>query len=443
MEKRHQVSDYNVVISDPIMVYRSPAEMKQAWGYYQFPRLYRTATGEILANWNYSDDSVLGEGRSVVAVKNAVSGDNGKTWTPVSDDEMFRYQIVYNDAPTKDGKYFVSFGGEDGVRISACQNTATPYAGGMATFWYGARQSKVYLASDIAKLTLTDSNGNAITKFQEPNTVQMNEYDPATGKITARAVTVNWRHMPVAAGVDGETQIITPQSRNWRINSSHGVVVKDGDLYYVLYSNGFDSSKSDIGEASASETCIYSNVYVFNSVDGGDTWNYLSQISANDIPNFKPELNVEGACEPTMGIMPDGKFLILFRSGDNNMPSYLTYSSDDCKTWSTPVQFDSLGVLPQLITLDCGVSIASYGRPGVFVKTTSDPAGRVWRDRIEIPLSPKSPTSNEARLSCCYTQLLPISPTSALLIYTDFHHPTGDGAFTKAILVREIRIELK
>ena len=443
MEKQYQIKDYNAILSDPVLVYQSPADMKQAWGYYQFPCLCRTVTGEILASWCYSDDSVLKDGENVAAIKHAVSRDCGKTWSAVPDAELSRYRSVCEGAPTKDGKCFVSFDGENGARIPAKQITATPYAEGALSFWYGKRRNRIYLASDIAKLKLTDVNGTEVTKFRAPNTVRMNECDPVTGENSSREVTVNWRHMSVGAGEDGEFLILTPMSYLFRINSSHGVVAKDGTLYYALYAAGFDSSKEDIAEASASETCIYNSVYVLSSTDGGDTWNYLSQVSASDIPNFAPGLNVEGADEPYLNLMPDGTFAMLFRTGDNNMPMYIVRSSDGCRTWSTPVKFDSLGVLPQMLTLDCGVTVASYGRPRIFVRTTSDPTGKDWQEHIEIPLSPQSPESNEKRLSCCYTHLLPTGAASALLIYTDFHHPTGDGTFTKAIMVREIRIEPK
>ena len=443
MKKPYQLTDYKTVISDPVVIYQSPADMKQGWGYYQFPCLYRTSTGEILASWCYSDDSVLKDGESVTAIKHAISSDNGKTWTPVLDSEIGRYRIVCKSAPTKDGKFFVSFGGDNGAKIPAEQITATPYAEGELSFWYGKRKNKIYLASHIEKLELTDVNGRAVTQFKNPNVLRMNEWDPTTGENTTREVKLNWRHMSAGAGIDGDCLVITPMSYLFRINSSHGVIAKDGVLYYALYATGFDSSKEDIAEASASKACTYSSVYVMSSVDGGDTWNYLSRISADDIPNFAPELNVEGAGEPYLNLMPDGTFAMLFRTGDNNMPMYIVRSSDDCKTWSTPVQFDFLGVLPQMLTLDCGVTIASYGRPRIFVRTTSDPTGKDWKEHIEIPLSPQSPTSNEHRLSCCYTHLLPTGANTALLIHTDFHHPTGDGTFTKAIMVREIRIEPK
>ncbi|MBO5939292.1 MAG: hypothetical protein J6Q82_07345 [Clostridia bacterium] len=42
--------------------------------------------------------------------------------------------------------------------------------------------------------------------------------------------------------------------------------------------------------------------------------------------------------------------------------------------------------------------------------------------------------------SCSYTSLLPLSDTSFLMSYSDFHYPTEDGRQTKALLVRKVTL---
>lgn len=427
--------NYHLEISDPITVYQSPADTKQSWGYYQFPVLAETLEGELVAHWAYSEDHVLGGGESASAIKYAISKDGGKTWEAVSDSDMSKYPIKYGGVETEGGKLFVSFKGTNSISVPASQVTAKVYAGGTFTMWYGNRTSKIYLASEIESLGLMDG----LTKLM------MNEFDPATKNVTKRSVTVNWPYMPVGGSVEGNNIVLTAANRAWEISGTQNMIAKDGALYYAIYANGFNSAASSMAEAIKGGKCYYNSVYVFKSVDGGDTWNYLSQISVGDLPNFKEGMNAEGPGEPAITLMPDGSIVMVFRTGDASAttqahPSYIVRSTDNGKTWSTPVEFDSLGVLPQLLTLDCGVTLSSYGRPGVFVRATSDLSGQVWDDPIEIPLSPQSPTSSEARLSCSYTDLMPISDTSAIMIYTDFHHPVGDGTYTKAIMIRTVTV---
>ena len=427
--------NYHLEISDPTVVYQSPADMKQSWGYYQFPMFSVTADGDLMAHWAYSEDHVLGGGGSTAAIKWAISKDGGKTWTAVSDADISKYPLRYGGVETESGKQFVSFKGANSVSVPASSVTAKVYAGGTFNMWFGTRQVRIYMASEIESLMLMDGL----------NLFKINEYNPATKNVESREVTVNWPYMAVSGLVEGNNIVLSAGGRAWEISGTQNMIRKDGVLYYVVYGNGFDSSASSAAKAIMNGKCYYNSVYVFSSVDGGDTWNYLSQISTKDIPNFKEGMNAEGPGEPSIGVMPDGSIVMIFRTGDASAttqahPTYIVRSTDGCKTWSTPEKFDDLGVLPQLVTLGCGVSLSSYGRPGVFVKSTSDLSGQVWSDAIEIALSPQSPTSSEARLSCSYTDILPISDTEALLIYTDFHHPVGDGTYTKAIMIRTITV---
>ena len=149
--------------------------------------------------------------------------------------------------------------------------------------------------------------------------------------------------------------------------------------------------------------------------------------------------------------MPDGSFLMVMRTaGDGKADLLVSRSTDNCKTWSTPTSFADYGVLPQLCRLDCGVTLASYGRPEIFVRATNDPTGVTWRDPVKIGLSPYNANKTGAiqndtitNLSCCYTELLPINRTQALLIYSDFNYPYNSTSVSKAIMVRIISIEPK
>jgi hypothetical protein len=153
-----------------------------------------------------------------------------------------------------------------------------------------------------------------------------------------------------------------------------------------------------------------------------------------------------------MNLMPDGSLVIIARTGGSykrNEPTVISRSTDGGVTWSKPTAFGSVGVLPQMLTLDCGVTIASYGRPGLFFRTTADASGQSWNAQTQITdLSPIQTNSDQYdacgdTYSCYYTGLIQIDSNTALLIYSDFYHPDGNGGYTKAIMVRTIDIVAK
>jgi hypothetical protein len=170
------------------------------------------------------------------------------------------------------------------------------------------------------------------------------------------------------------------------------------------------------------------------STDNGQSWQFVSDIPFQPDRSAQPDWEKnDGFCEPDVTVMPDGSMLALLRSG----PSYITHSYDKGHTWSRPRIFDELGVLPQLLALRNGVTLASYGRPGVFVRGTADKSGKRWGKAVAVPLH-----GAEWGLSCAYTGLLAVTNRSALLVYSDFGYPDEAGEARKTILVREVLTQL-
>ena len=89
--------------------------------------------------------------------------------------------------------------------------------------------------------------------------------------------------------------------------------------------------------------------------------------------------------------------------------------------------------MPQLVTLDCGVTIASYGRPIMKMRATSDPTGQKWEKAMTIDIT----VSGQ---SCHYTDLIAVDEYTALFIYSDFQYPNADGEPVKTILVRTVTV---
>jgi hypothetical protein len=97
------------------------------------------------------------------------------------------------------------------------------------------------------------------------------------------------------------------------------------------------------------------------------------------------------------------------------------------------VQFDKIGVLPQLLTLDCGVTVATYGRPTMRIAATADADGASW-DQFDFPIS-----GGESQ-SCFYTNMLALDDHTFLFIYTDSMFPNEDGVPVKSVLVRKVTV---
>jgi len=258
----------------------------------------------------------------------------------------------------------------------------------------------------------------------EDTTVWATEYDPNSRTSTKFEVTVNWPYAPI---VMHPGDMLYPMTQTFNLQN-HSVITIDGELYIAVYTRGFDSTAGSRNEAVAH--CVpYTSVYVFKSSDCGRTWDFLSQIYADE--HYAGGDN--GYSEPKMNLMPDGSVIMLMRSG-NKAPCYFVRSTDGCRTWSEPVVFDKVGVKPELLTLGCGVTIATYGRPGMMVRATSDPAGLVWQDSVEWD-SPKGTSQ-----SCYYTDTIALDDYRALMIYSHFKYPNKNGEPVKTILTRVITV---
>jgi hypothetical protein len=116
---------------------------------------------------------------------------------------------------------------------------------------------------------------------------------------------------------------------------------------------------------------------------------------------------------------------------------YVCRSGDGGKTWDRPVVFDDEGVWPATVELQNGVALVAYGRPGLFVRASSDPAGRVWGDRVAV-VEPRALQTD----SCSYSDLVVLDERTAMIAYSHFNYPGPDGLLHKTILVRTITAEV-
>ncbi len=201
----------------------------------------------------------------------------------------------------------------------------------------------------------------------------------------------------------------------------------------------------------------FMGVFVLCSEDNGHSFALRGHIPyIPDNTEYEYAFMCGGFCEPTLEFAADGSMVMLMRctdvfKGDKEWaPSYITRSTDQGKTWSKPVRFDKLGVLPGICRVG-DTLVAIYGRPGIFVRASSDPAGLVWDDPVEVMTAddrsglmndpPARPNFHQWTGSCCNNAIYPLDDTHALIAYSDFYHLCEDGVRRKSIKARVITIE--
>ncbi len=130
------------------------------------------------------------------------------------------------------------------------------------------------------------------------------------------------------------------------VSSPHGpCVAKDGTIYYLGKTMNFEHPYGP-------------DVECHKSLDGGHTWEYCGTV-----PNFENFLPNQ-VHEPHIVELPSGRLLGAMRvNGRNEKPvdtTYLTYSDDKGKTWSTPKCCGVDGMPPHFMMHSSGALILSY-----------------------------------------------------------------------------------
>ena len=402
-----------VFLSDPIVVAQGPTLEEAGWGPWQFPFMYKTDTNDIVVSLASGADSV--EDYEAERI-NFVSKDNGETWNKANED--FEFGMGYCGLKMSNGKNFVGFESRNAYDASWLDAYTPKYTFATVSDLYSSLS--LYYAKDIPEYS---------------QKVIAKEYDPITKEINTFEATVNWEYMPIVRYQGRVWDNLVMPLTSWFAFAGFNSMIQldDGTIIAVIYANGFNS---ETGKLSAYGD--FSNVYLFASKDCGRTWDYYSQVlTTTKFSSFV----LEGFCEASIEKVPDSSLIMLIRSGPVN-PSYIVRSTDNGKTWTEPEGYNPTGVFPRLLSLKCGYTLASYGRPGVFFRWTDDPSGLKWNDPIDLGVTYDK--VEIGKYSCGYTGMVELSDTEALLVYTDFQYPslTDASKKVKTTLVRKITVKL-
>lgn len=381
-------------LGEPVIVSMGPALKDNPWGSHQFPTLRRLPDGRLAIAYHLVNDSCEDYG---LEKGWKISSDDGKTWQDVTSEEL--------------------------PSIKACFGTRLPSGKYISPIVHRPYPIDDELHAALSKRIGIKMGALGVEDIPDlfPKTWTFAVASPEDREAVTFDCDLDFPGMTIGLC---KGAIIRPMM------FGSMKVAPDGSLWASHYARG--RNPKNMGYTN------YYACYYFRSTDEGKSFHLKSWIQyLPDTEECDFAFRAEGFCEPDFCFMPDGSMITLLRL-DSNAPSYIARSVDGGSTWSKPQKFDRCGVLPQLLCLDCGVTLASYGRPGLFVRATDDPSGMIWEDPVELmPFDRQRITSN----SCSYTSMVPLDDRSALLAYSNFRIQDESGTERKCIMVRTVRVE--
>ncbi|MBQ4037270.1 MAG: exo-alpha-sialidase [Clostridia bacterium] len=406
-------------ISEPQIVVMGPPCREVGWGPYQFASLYRLTDGRLLYTFNLGLDSITNYGH----VRGGyVSDDNGKTWTAGYDADYFHLMGV----PAGNGET---------IRLAA--QKALPWSEELQLLGEDGEYhpvdpdltKKQYLIVDDVKHP-DFNHGWIFERYGEGATVPVVE----ESKILPE------RHLMTFSG-EGLLARPFPLINHIRISPI------DGSLWIADYGI---RRNPETGER---DRHFSNNLY--RSVDHGRTWELMHYLPFDPkaLPENDPEAHRrEGWSENDVGWAPDGTMFRIIRTwgayykaGECRCrASYITHSTDGGKTWEAPSVFDFCGVMPSVLTLKCGATLATYGRPGLFLRASFDPSARRWEEHIELIHCDGAPITDvnavDLVATCAYADLVEIDDHTAGFAYSDFTVKDENGVPHKCLMYRTVTV---
>lgn len=398
-------------ISEPIIVSRGPDSQTAGWGPYQFPALTMLPDGRILCKHSVGADSCSEYGKKKKGNCH-ISEDGGHTWAPADlDDYALQRGILL----------------PNGDRIRNESHRSIPVTEDMD---FGV------FAGFVKRKAQNCYRVDSISEDLCAHTWNLARVKAGSDKEEIHPVKLNWDNQIIRVC---QGYLVQP------INMGVFRVGPDGTLWTTHY---------DIGNGPEDNKFTgYLANYLLRSNDNGYTWDLAHYLPYDPEKIPHPDAaNWEGFGENNIAFNPDGSMIRLVRTNGSLSKGskgagllYIVRSEDNGKTWSEPEIFDRLGVWPRLLTLGCGVTLAAYGRPGFYVRATSDPSCKEWEDPIEIIHADYETMPRDGNMeiigTCSYSDMIALDDRTALLAHSDFTIKDENGISRKTIVVRYITVE--
>ena len=393
----------------------SPKMAQMEWGPYEFPEIGRMPDGRILVKWHQARDYLADFGTTPGF---AVSEDEGETWYPIdlSKEPLGELTEVFTGTRLPNGEYMMMY-----------VPKPTPIDG--QTF---QTLSEKFLVDEVNGVEPFDYRKIAVHDVPDGLIHKTWQYVVTRENCTKAEIVETDLDFPSLVVSLTKDEISNP-FQDCRLK-----VAPDGSVWQCGYQSEYDP-----------ETKVYRRnhaAYFFKSTDNGKSFECMSKIP-HRLP-FDPDWDrvKEGFSEQDITFLPDGSMITILRTGFF-VPSYIARSTDGGRTWSEPVKFDYCGTQPRLHTFKSGVTVAAYGRPGLYIRATDDPSDMKWDDPIEI--IPRQHGKNFAELernvndtSCFNPDILPLNDHEFLLVYSDSRYRDEEGFIRKSIRARKISVEV-
>lgn len=376
-----------VRLSEPKIIMQS--EKEEEWGYFQFPKIFRAANGNLIVYWQMKEDSYTAYGEERCGA--CMSCDEGNTWGALDKEYFLRSARRYEfpngnvleviDLKPKDVNSYTFF--------PPPVNTE-PIKG--YNFFYEKE-----LPEDLRGVyfVLWDKNNNV------RDTIHSSVIDPGSLRYS----------------IDDLMPIVW-----WGDIRERG----DGNIVTGIYPAFYKNSNGKILDYTTS---------FYESKDYGVNWNYLGSV-----PQRKEYEGGEGYSEPTFMILKDGVYLCIMRTGSTS-PLVRSFSNDYGKNWSEPEPFTSNGVYPQLLLLENNILVLASGRPGLQLRFCIDGDGVMWTEPIEMmPFRNENGYIDVWGRSCGYPSIMPVDSNSFYMVYSNFKTKDTNGEYRKSIIFRKIDV---
>ena len=407
---------------------------EQLWGAYQFPRPYNLGDRLVVAV-HVTDDDIKSFGETNRWFE---SRDQGVTWKEIDASVSTQCGLLLQNG---DRIYFPM---ESGIKLDkykfpsqqqltpgydfskrAAEGTM-PIPDGM-TSWQGGVLIKAYNADRLPE--------SLSKKEWLAKRVPAGQTEPV-----AERVPVDWPYL--TSGYDNVLKPIFPRG-----NPKLG---PDGAIWISAF-----SGEGHLNPANGQYSPYYS-AELFRSEDYGHSFQRRGHMEY-EADGYEYPYQSGGFSDSDFEFMPDGSIVWFFRStwyaytGWEWAPMYMSRSTDDGYTWSKPVKFAEVGILPRLCRLEGGTTLLCYARPGMFIRAATNDSGTEWSEPLELMtpgdrshlanIKVDQPKFHDWVGACNNPEIVPLDRNSALFFYSDFYYPDEDNIKRKTILCRKITVE--